>query len=162
MAKKFLTGSSLNKNKWNDFHKTYVVHTEIVGLHQDLKNVWWKTQEPHEDKLPIDEISQIKESPSELMGSLSQETLNNTLDKTLSSKNSNLITVSSFLCVVTLSCLCAFWFRISDSLDYWHLVKWKENVLLYNPLSLCPRIPVIHSTLDDTLSIFTPYLICCG
>lgn len=65
--KKFLTGSSLNKNKWNDSHKIYAVHTEIVGLHQDLKNVWWKTEETHEDKLPIDELFQIKESPLRLI-----------------------------------------------------------------------------------------------
>ena len=40
-------------------------HTEIVELHQDLKNVWLKKSEPHWDKLLIDAISQIMESHKE-------------------------------------------------------------------------------------------------
>lgn len=55
-----------------------MVHTEIVGLHQDLKNVWCKTQEPHKDELPIDGTFQIKESPSREQRGLSlQEALKN-------------------------------------------------------------------------------------
>jgi hypothetical protein len=59
-----------------------VVHTEIAGLHQDLKNVWCETREPHEAKLPIDELFQIKESLSrEVRQSLSVQPLNNTSTK---------------------------------------------------------------------------------